>query len=190
MKRWVLAVCMSSAVLFGQEFKLGSAVSDFAVKDVQGNPVQYSTLKGKVTVVTFIATECPVSNAYNDRMKAIYNDYASKGVKFVFLNSNRTEPAADVARHTTQNGFPFAVYKDDDNVAADRFGARVTPETFVIDSAGVIRYHGAIDDSQNPQNVRSQRLRGALDAILAGKQPEQAETKAFGCTIKRVQKAS
>jgi cytochrome oxidase Cu insertion factor (SCO1/SenC/PrrC family) len=190
MHRWVVAACVCTAALFGQEFKLGSAVSDFAVKDVQGNPVQYSTLKGTVTVVSFIATQCPVSNAYNDRMKAIYSDYAPKGVKFVFLNSNRTEPAAEVARHAGEHAFPFAVYKDDGNVVADRFGATVTPESFVIDSAGVIRYHGSIDDSQNPQRVQTQRLRNALDAITAGRQPEQAETKAFGCTIKKAPKTS
>jgi len=75
-------------------------------------------------------------------------------------------------------------------VTADRFGATVTPEAFVIDSAGVVRYHGSIDDSQNERRVGTQRLRSALDAVLAGRPPAQAETKAFGCSIKRVPKAS
>jgi len=141
-------------------------------------------------MVTFIATQCPVSNAYNERMKSLYNDYTPKGVKFVFVNSNRTESSANVAQHAREHGFPFAVYKDGDNVAADRFGATVTPEAFVIDGAGVVRYHGSIDDSQNEQRVGTQRLRSALDAVLAGHAPGQAETKAFGCSIKRVPKAS
>jgi len=55
-------------------------------------------------------------------MKALYADYTPKGVKFVFLNANRTEPAADVARHAQEHGFPFPVYKDDANLVADRFG--------------------------------------------------------------------
>ncbi len=142
MKKLAIAVCVCTAALFGQEFKLGTHVGDFTVADVQGSPVQFSALKGEVTVVTFISTQCPVSNAYNERMKALYNDYAPKGVKFVFVNANRGETAADVAQHAQQHGFPFAVYKDENNVVADRFGATVTPESFVIESSGTIRYHG------------------------------------------------
>ncbi len=190
MKRLLLAACVCAAFLPGQEFQLGSRVGEFALKDVQGNPVQFSNLKGDVTVIAFIATQCPVSNAYNDRMKALYSDYASKGVKFVFINANRTEPGAEVARHAQQHAFPFAVYKDENNTVADRFGATVTPEMFVLDSTGAIRYHGSIDDSQEVRRVQAQRLRSALDAVLAGRAVETAETKAFGCTIKRVKKES
>jgi thiol-disulfide isomerase/thioredoxin len=135
-----------------------------------------------VTVVTFIATQCPVSNAYNERMKALYSDYAPKGVKFVFINANRTESAADVARHAQEHGFPFQVYKDDDSVA-DRFGASVTPEAFVMD-------HGSVDDAQVIERVQTPRLRNALDAVLAGQPVAQPETKAFGCSIKRIKKAA
>jgi hypothetical protein len=71
---------------------------------------------------------------------------------------------------------------------ANRFDAQVTPENFVIDSAGVIRYHGSIDDSQNEARIRTRGLRLALDALLGGKPVPIPETKAFGCTIKRVRK--
>jgi hypothetical protein len=152
--------------------------------------VRFSSLKGDLTVVLFIATQCPVSNAYNERMKALHTDYAPKGAKFVFINSNRAETAADVARHAQENGFPFQVYKDDNNVTADRFGASVTPEAFVLDRTGAIRYHGSVDDSQAIERVRTQRLRNALDAVLAGQPVGQPETKAFGCSIKRVKKAA
>ena len=121
-------------------------------------------------------------------MAALYNDYSVKGVKFVFINVNHTEPATDVAAHARSHQFGFSVYKDENNVVADKFGDAVTPETDAIDSSGVIRYHGSIDDAQNSSRVTTQRLRQALDAVLAGQQPQQAETKAFGCTIKRVQK--
>jgi peroxiredoxin len=176
--------------LLGQEFKLGSPVDDFAIQNVKGNAVQFSSLKGDLTVITFIATQCPVSNAYNDRMKALYDEYAPKGVKFVFINPNRTEPAAEVEQHASKYGFRFPVYKDESNLVADRFGAQVTPEVFVIDKSGVIRYHGSIDDSQVVAKISDQRLRKALDALQAHRPVETAQTKAFGCTIKRVKKAS
>ncbi|MGE5569828.1 MAG: thioredoxin family protein [Rhodospirillales bacterium] len=191
MKRMMLAAAfVCAALLPAQEFQLGSRVSEFTLQDVQGNPVQFSKLKGDVTVIGFIATQCPVSNAYNERMKALYNDYAPKGVKFVFINSNRTEPGSEVAAHARQHGFPFAVYKDENNRVADQFGATVTPEMYVLDSTGVIRYHGSIDDSQEVSRVKAQRLRSALDAVLAGRPVETAQTKAFGCTIKKVRKES
>jgi peroxiredoxin len=190
MRRVILAASIFSALLFGQEFKVGTRVSDFRLKDVNGADVRLDSLRGDVTVIAFIATKCPVSNAYNGRMKALYDDYAPKGVKFVFINSNSTEPAAEVAGHTKANGFPFAVYKDDDNVVADRFGATVTPELFILDKSGVIAYHGSIDDSQEISRVKTERARNALDQVLEGRPVEPAETKAFGCTIKRIKKTS
>jgi peroxiredoxin len=189
-KAFAIGVALSAGMLCAQEFKLGSQVSDFQVRDLDGQPVAFSALKGPLTVVTFIATQCPVSNSYNQRMIDLYKDYASKNVKFIFINANRSEPASEVRDHARRVGFPFAVYKDPGNVLADRFDAQVTPESFVIDSSGTIRYHGSIDDSMEESHVRVRRLRAALDAVLAGKPVPSAETKAFGCTIKRVRKAS
>jgi peroxiredoxin len=185
----VLGVFLAAG-LFGQEYRLGSPVTDFTVSSFSGTPVSFSSLRGDLTVVMFIATQCPVSNAYNDRMKAVYNEYVPKGVKFVVINSNSSEPAAEVRLHAATHNFPFAVYKDADNVVADRFGVQVTPETFVIGKSGAILYHGSIDDSQNAANVKTQGLRSALDAVLSGQSIARAETKAFGCAIKRVKRAS
>src|SRR6202451_1923355 len=117
----VIAFALSAAMLSAQEFKAGSQVSDFQVRDLDGQPVAFSALKGPITVVTFIATQCPVSNSYNQRMIDLYKDYASKNVKFIFINANRSEPASEVRDHARRMGFPFAVYKDPGNVLADRF---------------------------------------------------------------------
>ncbi len=192
MRRYVLllAAAMMAAASFGQEFKLGSKVGDFALQDVKGAAVGFQKLQGDVTVIAFIATRCPISNDYNERMKALHGDYAGRGVKFVFINPNNTEPAAEVEDHAGKNGFLFPVYKDDRNLVADRFGAEFTPEVFVLDRGSVIRYHGAIDDSRVAARIKTHHLRKALDAMLAGQSVSPAETRAFGCTIKRVKKAS
>jgi peroxiredoxin len=187
-KALAVSLALSASILCAQEFKVGSQVSDFQVRDLDGKAVAFSSLKGPITVVTFIATQCPVSNSYNQRMSELYKDYSQKNVKFIFVNANRSEPASEVRDHAKRVGFPFAVYKDPDNVLADRFDAQVTPESFVIDSSGVIRYHGSIDDSMNESRVHTRRLSAALDALLGGKAVPSTETKAFGCTIKRVHK--
>ncbi len=53
----------------------------------------------------------------------------------------------------------------------------------MLDGERKIAYHGLIDDGQNPDKVKTQHLRLALDAILAGR-GAKAEVLAFGCTIK------
>src|SRR5438270_2139424 len=118
----ILTTC-SIGWLSAQEFRVGSKVGDFQIQDLDGKQVTFSSLRGPVTVVTFIATQCPVSNAYNQRMNAVYRDYAPKNVKFVFINANRSEPASEVRQHAKNAAFVFPVYKDANNVVADRFGA-------------------------------------------------------------------
>ena len=185
--KYYLAIALSAlaGLAYGQEFKLGSKVADFTVTDLKGAPASYAALKGERTVVIFIATRCPVSNAYNDRMNAIYDEYSAKGVHFVFINANYTEPAPEVERHAHEHGLHFPVYKDQDAAVANRFGATVTPEAFVMDSTGTIRYHGHVDDAMNIARVHTEGLRLALDAVLSGRPVANAETKAFGCTIRR-----
>jgi thiol-disulfide isomerase/thioredoxin len=183
MKFWMaLAACVLG--LQAQEVRLGSPVADFQVADLNGAPYPFAALKGETTVIVFLATRCPVSNAYNQRMEALYKDYSARGVKFIFVNANYNEPSSEVASHAKQAGFTFPIYRDPGNVA-DLFNAQVTPETYVIDKQGVLRYHGSIDDSQNEARVKKQSLRAALDEVIAGKPVTVAQTKAFGCSVKR-----
>jgi peroxiredoxin len=179
-----LTVAVLTASAFAQEFKLGGKVAGFKVQDLTGKELSLSQLKGDLTVITFVSVQCPISNDYNERMKSLFADYQGKA-NFLFLNSNHTESPAAVAEHARQVGFAFPVYKDAGNVVADKFGAGVTPEVYVLDKSGTLVYHGSIDDARNPARVTNQPLRKALDAVLAGQAVPQAETKAFGCTIKR-----
>lgn len=184
------AFAVFASLVSAQEFRLGSTVTDFSVRDLAGAETSFAQLKGSLTVVAFISITCPISIAFNDRMNALYQEYRAKGVHFVFVDSNANEPAGDIIAHAKSAGFNFPIYKDPDNRAADSFGAMATPETFVVDAAGVVRYHGYIDDSPNPARVRVHGLKSALDAILVGKEVASPETKAFGCSIKRVRRPS
>lgn len=187
----ILAGLLLAAIpALGQEFHVGGKISDFSITGSNGAAVNFASLRGDTTVVIFVSARCPVSNGYNERMQALYDDYAAKGVKFVFINANVNEPLEEVAQHAKQHSFTFPVYKDSENRVSDRFGATVTPETFVIDRSGAIRYHGYIDDSLKPAGIHKQGLRMALDAVLAGKDVPVTETKAFGCTIKRGRRVS
>jgi len=182
-----------SAAPFGAraaDLKIGSPAPDFtlpAASDGRAVALEDLLAKNKAVAVVFVATKCPVSNAYNTRMAALGKEYAAKGIPLVGINSNKTEPAAEVKEHAEKHGFTFPVLKDEGNKVADAYGASHTPEVFVVDPKGNLIYHGRIDESQDdPKNVKSPDLRNALDAVLAGKPVPAAQTKAFGCSIKRV----
>ena len=168
---------------------IGSPAPVFSLTTLDGQTVSLPEAEKthKAVVVMFIATKCPYSNAYNDRMRDIASAYEKQGILFLGINSNKTEPAEETRAHARQHGFTFPVAKDPDNKVADLYDARHTPEIFVVDAQGVLRYHGRIDEnSEDASKVTSPDLKNALDALLAGKPVAKAETKAFGCSIKRV----
>jgi peroxiredoxin len=166
---------------------VGDKLTPFTLKEASGKDVSLGSLAGKKAVVlAFIATQCPVSNAYNERMAAFAKEYEAKGVAFVGINSNKQESATEIVEHAKANGFSFPVLKDDGNKKADEFGAQVTPEVYVFDASWTLRYHGRIDDDRSGKAVQSQDLKNAVDALVAGKDVPVKEAKAFGCTIKRV----
>lgn len=169
-----------------QTVSFDAKVAPLALLDTDGKPVAVGDWnKSKATVLMFIATKCPVSNDYNTRMAKLAQTYSSKGIRFVGINSNKAEHGAEVASHAKQNGFSFAVLKDPQNKIADRFGAKVTPEVYVVNPAGDLVYRGRIDNSQQEEQVNAPSLQNALDAVLSGKAIAEKETRAFGCSIKR-----
>ncbi len=168
---------------------IGASAPDFSLTGLDGKPVVLAdALKShKAVVVLFVATKCPYSNAYNERMKQMAESYEKQGVLFVGINSNTSEPEAEAREHARKHGHSFPIAKDPGNKVADLYDAKRTPEAFVVTPDGRLRYHGRIDDnSEDAGRVTSPDLKNALDAILAGKPVQSAETKAFGCTIKRV----
>jgi peroxiredoxin len=165
---------------------IGSTIEDFTLPDVSGADRSLKSLAGKNgTVLLFIAVQCPVSNAYNERMEKLAQDYKAKGIAVIGINSNVAEDADAVRGHAAENKLSFPILKDSGNKIADKLGASVTPEAYFLDGKNKLVYHGRIDNSRNAAQVESNDLRNALDAALGGKPIEKTEAKAFGCSIKR-----
>ena len=166
---------------------IGTVIDDFKLADANGKEHSLKSLAGsKGTVILFIATKCPVSNAYNDRMEKLAQDYKAKGINVIGINSNNTEPADEVKSHAADKGLTFTILKDEGNKIADRWGATRTPEAYVLDANMKLVYHGRIDNSQKIEGITSNDLRDALDELSAGKAITKTGGAAFGCTIKRV----
>jgi peroxiredoxin len=165
---------------------IGATIEDFTLPDVDNKDRSLKSLAGKNgTVLLFIAVQCPVSNAYNERMEKLAQDYKAKGIAVIGINSNVAEDAAAVKAHANANKLNFTILKDPGNKIADKLGASVTPEAYFLDGSNKLVYHGRIDNARNAAQIETSDLRNALDASLAGKPLEKTEAKAFGCSIKR-----
>ena len=177
-------------------FTVGADVDPtIALTDITGKTHTLKDYQGKIILIDFWSIQCPVSKAYEDRLKKLHADYASKGVVFLALDANSTEvekgaqdPLAKIKDYVKQQSIPYPVLIDTGNVIADRFDAKTTPHVFIIDGKGKLRYAGAIDDDGegNKGDKATPFVRQALDALIAGKEPPTPSTKPHGCTIKRV----
>jgi peroxiredoxin len=162
-------------------------VDNFTLEDASGVKHALSDYtSNKAIVLMFIATRCPVSNSYNERMAALDKDYREKGVVFLGINANKEESSEEIRNHAKEHGFAFTILKDAGNKVADKLEASVTPEMYVLSPKLELLYHGRIDDNSRGTSITSNDLRKALDEILAGKPVSVTRTKAFGCSIKRV----
>lgn len=123
-------------------------VADFTLKDVlTDKPVSLGDFKAKkAVVVVFMGTECPINNAYMPRLAEMARTYADKGVAFLGINSNCNDAPPRIAGHAKKYDLPFPVLRDPANVVADQFGAKRTPEAFLLDGSRNIVYRGRIDD--------------------------------------------
>jgi thiol-disulfide isomerase/thioredoxin len=157
--------------------KIGGKVTDFERSDSDGKSVKLtSAMKGaKAVVLDFWSSRCPVSEKYEPVLKKLASDYTPKGVVFLAIDSNYNEPADEVKKVRTDRSVPVPVLLDGkEGSLATYFGASHTPEAYLITPEGVLAYHGNLDE-----------IGGALNAVLDGKPVPKAETRAFGCSIKR-----
>lgn len=169
------------------QVSVGQVVANFTLADLDGQSRALNSLRGeRGTLLIFISTRCPYSNGYNERMEALHRDYSPRGLRVLGINANRTEPVDEIRQHAREKNLSFTILKDDANRLADYFGATVTPEAFLIDPEGVLRYHGRLDASTDEPSLNANELREALDTLLSGKEIANTGKKAFGCTIKRV----
>jgi peroxiredoxin len=173
------------------KLKIGDKAIPFALPGVDGHEHSLADYADKkVVAVLFSCNHCPYVLAWEDRIIQIQADYADKGVQLIAIGSNDAEkyPADSFPKmkeHAQEKGFNFPYLRDETQEVARFYGAERTPEFFVFDQKGVLRYHGAPDDNYDePQAVKKQYLRDALDAVLAGETPAIAETPPVGCTIK------
>ena len=197
-----LSICIMAQTAHEEPVTLaiGSKAPDFNLKGTDGKMYSLKTFsKAKVLVVIFSANHCPTAQTYEDRIIAVTKDYKSKGVEVVVISSNNTQ-ALNLAelgytdlsdtydemiiRYRDKNfNFPY-LFDGGDQKTALAYGPVATPHAFVFDSERKLKYEGRIDASEKPGTGKGEDLHNAIDAVLAGGNPNPATTKVFGCSMK------
>ena len=187
----VVAAGFSSRVAAAEASRVGVAAPEFDLRDSYGKAYRLDDFAdSKLVVVAFLGTDCPLVKLYAPRLNELAAEYASRGVAFVGINSNRQDPITKIGAYARRHEISFPILKDPDNTIADQFGALRTPEVFVLDADRVVRYWGRIDDQYGVGVQRAEPTRRdlatALDELLAGQSVSQPITDAPGCLIGRL----
>ena len=141
------------------------------------------------TVLVVTCLHCPYVVAWNPRLRAVAEEYGPRGVRFLGINANdASRHPADGLEHMRRfvrdQAWPYPYLHDADQSVARALGAEVTPHVFVLDAEHQVVYRGAPDGDHRDPARGAEWLRGALDAVLDGRQVEPAETPARGCSVK------
>ncbi len=141
---------------------------------------------GKGVVLLFTCNHCPCAAGYEDRLFTLAREFQPQGVRFVAVScgTDEADSLSAMKERAAERKFPFPYLHDASQQSGRDYGARVTPEVFVMRPDRTIVYLGAVDDSWNdPEAVKHAYLRDALTALVAGKSPEVGEARARGCAI-------
>jgi hypothetical protein len=186
---------LGAVVCAGAVLSAGDGRARLQMSAVTGGRLTPFAPAGKANVVFFVATDCPVSNAYAPEIQRVCREYGPRGVGCSLIYEDvDVRPASarldqQVRAHLQEYGYagvPAAI--DRDRAAATAAKATITPQAVVVDRHGDIRYRGRIDNlyaalGKRRQQVTSHDLRDALDAVLSGRRVQNPETEALGCYI-------
>ena len=170
--------------------EIGAPAPALELPDTSGRPTGLPAAgEAPATVVVWTCNHCPYALAWHDRIADAARDYAPRGVTFLAVNSNdASRYAADspeaMRERFERERWPFPYLWDESQETARAWGAKVTPHVFVLDGDLRLRYEGAPDADHRDPAQGAAWLRSALDAVLAGAEPDPAQTEPVGCSVK------
>ena len=156
---------------------------------VDGKEHSLADLKDKqAIVVVFTCNSCPYAVDYEDRVITFAKKYAGPDSKvaLVALGVNAFDadrlPAMKARAEAKSFNFPY-LFDETQKIAVD-YGARVTPEFFVLNRERKVVYMGAMDDNTDAAKAKINYVEAAVEAVLQGKSPEVKETNGIGCQVR------
>ena len=138
----IILICLPVALSFAQyrppdSLKQGKiAAPDFSLKDLEGKIFKLSSQRKNPVIIFFGATWCPACRAEMPNYRALYEKYAQRGLKFIYIDIN--ESTERVARFAKTNSFPYLVLVDGDGSVANDYDIIGVPTLFLVDKEGNI----------------------------------------------------
>jgi len=172
--------------------ELGTKAPDFALPDPSGKVFGLADFDGKpALLVAFICNHCPYVKHIVDGFAAFAREYGEKGLAVVAISANdagaypEDAPPA-MANEAQAHGFTFPYLYDESQQVALAYQAICTPDFFLFDADRRLAYRGQFDDSRPKGDapVTGASLRGAVDALLAGRPVPAEQVPSVGCSIK------
>ena len=170
------------------DLSIGDKAPGFELPDTEGT--KHAFPGDGPTAIVFTCNHCPYALAWHDRILDAAREYEGRGARVLLVNPNDAERyprdsyEAMQQRVRDDGGWPAPYLRDESQEVARAFGAKTTPDVFVVDSEGVLRYRGAPDAAYDDESQDAAWLRAALDAVLGGADPDPAETEPVGCSVK------
>ena len=174
----------------------GKPAPDFQLTDTTGKQVKLSDYKGKVVVLEWTNSACPVvQRHYNTgNMQATQKAATADGVVWLQICSNAKGASGDLDDQKANawlkkvNASSTAYLRDPSGRVGRLYNAKATPHLFVINKDGTLAYQGAIDDRPSASAAETTKannfVKAALAALKDGKPVPRANTQAYGCAIK------
>jgi peroxiredoxin len=162
----------------------------FKLPDQNGKDVSLADYQGKMVVLEWTNYDCPFVKAEYKAMvmKNLAEKYAKQGVVWLAINSTNYADVKGNEAFIKENQLPYPVLLDKDGKVGKLYGAKTTPNMFIVDTRGKIVYRGAVDNAplaKKPENeVYVNYVQKALDELLAGKAVSIPQTKPYGCSVK------
>ncbi len=171
---------------------LGTAAPSFSLMNVDGQVVSLSDFADAPgLLVVFMCNHCPFVIHLADHLAQLAQEYMSQGIAVVGISSNDVanypaDSPEQMVAEAENRGYVFPYLYDETQEVAKSYRAACTPDLFVFDGDQKLVYRGQFDSSRPDSGipVTGEDLRAALDAVLASKEPIEAQTPSLGCNIK------
>ena len=146
---------------------------------------------GKLVVLVFVRTDCPISNRYAPTIQKLSAEYAAR-TTFWLVYPDKSESSAGIHEYLRTYGYQLPALRDPQHELVKLSHAQITPEAALFDTSGRLIYHGRIDNwyedfGRARSAPTSHELDDAIRAALEGKQPPVATAAAVGCYISDLQ---
>jgi peroxiredoxin len=187
----------AGAALAGVE--VGQPAPDFSLPDTNGQNHQLSQYKGKWVVLEWYQPDCPFVRKHygSGNMQALQKEFTAKGVVWLSIDSSApgeegNYPANKLNEIASSQGVArTALLLDPDGKVGHAYGAKTTPDMYIINPEGKLVYEGAIDSKPTTAiadlKTATNYVKVALDDSMTGKSVPQTVTRPYGCSVKYAQ---